>query len=890
MPSILPPTPPRRFPCGEFFPGDQPRPYDGEINTSIPPLYIPSPSRPRPVFFPTGAPVGPRGPTDPKPGSGGGGGRGGRGFGPGGPASPGQLGPATPGPGGPAGGGGAAGGKGGPTTPGPGGPAVPGPAGPVTGGRSFRQCTVTVEYCTQPNRTYTKAELEALPIRRIIRVPTLCSFEKASLDVSAGYPFNPDIPYTDDAKNFCLATDFVSPDFWTGCISDNPRPCTNEPDNNQSIISIGRLTNSITQNQSSQVGSTIPNSQVNSQTILRSLPSRQEEQLNLNDPTLLKQASTSSSYNTTYGLFDERFNFFKTSPQTSTTLVGNSNYLNIFNNVVSENVKYFIERQSTTTPWSEEYFDSLTNDKIIISLRQELLTSFNNINSIGRTRLPLNDFIEVVKNHLITGTLPEFDPNYFYYVYNTQVNIKMLRLPQQGETYNGLQAAIGLFELSSQSPYFTDDTNLKSLNELRRIRFLLEDIEARIPSMQLNGNTSPLFLNNAGALCQQLSGSTSSYLDIGDGAGYYISSLNVIGNAYPLQTQNELSASRYLAPSLRQNILELLGTDTGITITVNSQAGVTEFSSSYNASADVYPMYFKLDLGSITDVENPNSVINVLSASYVRITDEEAINHSRNYSYNITKVNLDHRDPMMHYARDTSTLSVELDEFNLRNFDENRSVTKENIILRNIPAAIVLTPGMGSAHNPFSSRSNINNYSDSIVTRSINLIPSFETPPNLITKPSLESSNIFNSLGTPYFGLYEQQYSQDIHSDIFTYSPSSSIFNKSYFNGSYSSSQPAVEYRESSIESKLVSLVDKLSDPSSVSSLTWWDVFRRVKLNDIGKLSYSDTDKFLNKLASGWRNDVPILNVLTRYNLKPSGIPEDVDIPDDIIIINEWDR
>lgn len=886
MPSVI-----RRFPCGDFFPGEEPRPNPGEINTSLPPTYVPSINRPEPVFFPTDVPIGPRGPTSPGgPGSGRpGGGRGG-GPGPAAPGGPATTGPATTGPAGP---GGPAGTppRRGPVTPGPGGPATPGPGGPNTGGgRVFRQCTVRIDRCTEPGRTYSQSELERLPIRQILRIPTICTFEKASFDVSSGYPFSFDVPYTDEAKNFCIPEDLTSTDFWTGCVSDLQNNCIDEPSNNQSVIISGKINTSVTQTQGVLAGVEIPNTAVTSQTIIRAIPTRQEEQLNLNDPNLRKQASTSSSYNTTYGLLDERFNFFKTSPQASTVIVANSDYRNIFKDAIPEEVKYFIDRGSTSSVWTEEYFDSLTNDKIILSLRDELLTSFNNINSIGKTKIPLTNFIEIIKNHLITGTLSEFDPNYFYYIYNSQISNKILTLPQQGESYNGLQIAIGLFELSSQSPYQANSDNLISINELKRIRFLLEDIYANIPSVQYDGTSAALYLENAGVPYERLDGSLSGYLDIGDGAGYYVSSEYVDGSLYPLQTVNDLSSARYVPPSLRHNILELLGRNIEITLTVSSKQGFTEFSSSYDPSADISPMYFKLNFDSIADIENPNSVINILSASYLKISDEDAVNHSRNYSFNVTKVNLDYRDPIIHYARDTSTINILLDEFNLRNFDENRSITKENIILRNIPAAIVLTPGMGSAHNPFNSKSHIASYSDNIVTRTITLTPSFETQANFTTKPSLEVSNIYSSLGESYFGLYEQRHAQDIHGNIFTYNPSSSIFEKSYFNGSYSNSQPLIEYRESSIESKIVSLVDKLSDPSSVSSLTWWDVFRRVKINEIGKLAYSDPKTFLNKLAVGWRNDVPILNVLTRYNLRPSGIPEGETIPDDTIIINEWDR
>lgn len=882
MPSVI-----RRFPCGDFFPGELPRPNPGEVNTSIPPTYIPSVSRPEPVFFPTDVPIGPRGPTTPggpgagRPGSG-------KGPGPGSPGNPnpgGPGGPVTPAPTAPPGNPGGPRGRG-PVTPGPGGPAAPGPGA----GRSFRQCTIRIDRCADPTRTYSAGELEMLPIKQIIRTPTICSFDKASNDASSGYPFNPEASYTDEAKNFCLPDDLTSPSFWESCVSDFQSNCIDEPTNNQSVISSGRINTSVTQTQDILAGVEIPNTAVTSQTIIRAIPTRQEEQLNFNDPNLRKQASTSSSYNTTYGLLDERFNFFKTNPEASTVLVANSTYRNIFKDVVPEEVKYFIERESASSVWTEEYFDSLTDAKIILSLRDELLTSFNNINSIGKTKIPLSNFIEVIRNHLITGTLFEFDPNYFYYVYNSQVADKILKLPQQGESYNGLQIAIGLFELSSQSPYQPNSDNPISTNELKRIRFLLEDIYANIPSVQFDGTSAALFLRNAGVPYEQLDGSSTGYLNIGDGAGYYVSSEFVDGSLYPLPTVNDLSAARYIPPSLRQNVLELLGRNPEVVLTVTSKPGFTEFSSSYDPSADISPMYFKLDFDSISDIENPNSVINILSASYSRITDEDAVAHSRNYSFNVTKVNLDYRDPIIHYARDTSTLSIVLDEFNLRNFDENRSVTKENIILRNIPAAVVLTPGMGSAHNPFNAKSKITVYSDSTVTRTINLTPSFETHASFPTKPSLEVSNIYSSLGVSYFGLYEQKYAQDIHGNMFTYNPSSSIFEKSYFSGSYSNRQPSIDYRGPSVESTLVSLVDKLSDPSSVSSLTWWDVFRRVKINEIGKLAYSDPKTFLNKLAVGWRNDVPILNVLTRYTIRPSGIPDGETIPNDTIIINEWDR
>jgi hypothetical protein len=449
---------------------------------------------------------------------------------------------------------------------------------------------------------------------------------------------------------------------------------------------------------------------------------------------------------------------------------------------------------------------------------------------------------------------------------------------------------LAAFELSSTTPDYSQYQDLTVRNDYKRMRVLLEDINTNIPTLDVCGNPNQLFLRNAGVPVQSLAG-VSSFLDIGDGAGYYISALNVNSGQYPLLTTNDLSSSKYLPPFTRHLILRTLGTDPGLLLQVSSDAN-HEFSQTYNPSADVAPMYFKLDFDSLDDVISPNSVVNILSATYRRVTDAEGTAHSRNYSFNIIKVNLDHRDPAIHYARDTSTITVELDDFNLRAFDENRTPVRENIILRNVPAAIILTPGMGSAHNPFNHMSNIVNYGDPVVVRSLNITPSLDVNNSNQLRPPLESSNVYNSIGTPYFGLYEKLFDQDIHGNVFTYDPNSPVFSKSYFyDGAYSNIQPPSSAREGSIESKLaIGVVDKLAVLTGVEDLTYWDVYRRLSINDIGKLAATSPKNLIRKLESGWRNDVKIKYVLSRDPVRPSGIPDGTTVPNDLIIISEQDR
>lgn len=794
---------------------------------------------------------------------------------------------------------------------------------PPGGGGSFGKCVETIIQCPPPrgpNGTYTPDELAALPIRQILRVSATCDALEADLDItdaSGIYPFDPAGAYPADntkkssADGFCLPESITSDSFWAGCINSRIlNDCITEPSNNQyasrpritttdltnnsyttntEYNSPGRLTTA-SQSLERRAGSIVdPNSFAAS--IINLIPKKQSTQLKVDENSLSRFSSSSGSISDNLGLFDETYNFFRTYPPRETTLISNSQYLNIFNTSVAEEVKYFLNRNNTSSAWHEKIVNDLTPDKIVISLKSDILTAISNLHSVGNERISFDDLITAIKSHLIAGTMDELDVNYYFHVYNTQVNDSLITIDPLGESKEGIQFSLAVFELSSQTPDYSRYSDLRIRNDYKRMRVLLEDIDTNIPTTLIDGTVSTVYLRNAG-IPTELIDSPSSFMDIGDGAGYYVSSIDIQNIEYPLLTTNELSSSKYLPPFPRHAVLKTLGTDPGLVINVSSNTTGHEFAQDYNPSADVYPMYFKLNFDELSDVESPNSVVNVLSATYTRLTDEEGKAHSRNYSFNIIKINMDYRDPLIHYARDTSTIDVELDDFNLRSFDENLTPVSRNIILRNFPAAVILSPGLGTTHNPFNTRSVITNYGEPVVVRSLEVTPSFDVNDVTKSRPPLNISNVYNTLGTAYFGLYEKFFDQDIHGDIFTYDPSSSIFEKSYFfNGGYSNTQPASSFREGSIESKVaIGVVDKLANSTGVSELTYWDVYRRLRINDIGKLALVQPKSLMRKLESGWRNNVPIKYVLSRNPIRPTGIPEGTTIANDEIIINEGDR
>lgn len=878
-----------RFPCGEFLPGQEPRslPSTQSTQNNLPAVYHPSRVEVQDPFVQIQDP-GIRTP--------------GRGRDPGyglvtiRPRGDGDGGPGDGGSGGPGDGNGGEGG----------GPRGGGNGGPTTGGSggSGKMCVTGAIYCTNPGATNR--------VRKKTRTPVDCPLSQARNDTPRAEMMfiNRDGGYDSRADGLCLT---FPQSFFRGCVDgpDLPNVCITGPitgsrgvgtagvdlnpqgGGGTTTTSVSRPTTaSIDGNQQrlgNQAGS-ISNSRLASQSIVSDIPVKQITQLDLSDPELQRFASASSTSTSRLGLYDRTYNFFNAVPNQETEMVYNYSYPKLFKPFVAREVKYFLNREiGDSMPWHEQAIKDLTLDKLILSITPQFLTVINNLHNVNNTRLSPSLILEVIRSHLVAGSLSEFDPDYFTSIYNSQIQDNIISIPQEGETGAALQISMGLFERDSLTPDFRNYTNKIQRDNYKRFRVLLEDIRASIPAEFIDGVSSTLYLNNAG-IPTEFSSVVSSYTNIGDGAGYYINTRLVSGTEVPLVTENVLSSAYYLPAEKRANLLELLGTNIDIVLTASSTSA-HEFSNDYNPSGDLQPMYFKINFETIGDILNANSVVNIMSATFTRISDSEAINHSRNYSFNTIRVNVDFRDPFIQYARDTSTILLEQDDFNLRSFGRDTTILMGKIILRNLPAAIVLVPGAGSYHNPFNAKSRIVNFQNTII-RTLNVSPSFDVKNQSLVGPPLSPSNTYNTLGTPYFGLYERDFDQDLHGNLYTYNPTSEQYSKSYYiSGQYSSQQPEASLREGSIESRLINgIVKKLTDVSGVEELTWWDIYRRLTAKEIGKLSYININEINNLLANGFVDNVKVFNVLSTIPLYPTGIPGDATVPNDTIIINEGDR
>jgi hypothetical protein len=595
-------------------------------------------------------------------------------------------------------------------------------------------------------------------------------------------------------------------------------------------------------------------------------------------------------------LYHPRFNFHIHPADPTIVFVENNRYLDIFKKAVAREVKLFIEYEDSTAPWIEDHLTNLTSEKIVASLNVNLLTAFNNILFLGGIKVDLDYFIRMVYKMLTTGRLNELDPFYYKAVADRQAHNERIEFANTDINEYVQRAALGTISVESILADPEESESIKK-NQLKRVKLLNTDIEAAIPVIDLSGIVQPVFIADAGlpVVTIQDAGAPiedadSDFIGVGDGAGYYFSGVDIDDFEVPIFASTLLSSTFYVPPSTRFNILKLIGENPAISLITSSASSFSELETNYTPREDLEPLYFAVELSTVGDMTRRDALVDQVSAQFVRMTLAEAQAHSHNYGYSVTRVNIDHRDPFIHYAKATSSMELRQADLTFRSFDTNRTAAYRDVVSRNIPFGIVLVPGAGSNHNPLEGESRLSTFTKEYVERTIQVIPDFNKADSDDFETSIDEIVMFNALGINYLGLAELD-DQDTQNVVYEFNPSSTKFSRSYFlSGVYSSAQPEAAQRDNPTLSILVSgIIDDLISRYAPDELTWWDVFRRMKFNDIAKLGFDGTDSFFQELSKGFRSGVPIRLVLNRLDTSETGLPDDLD-GDDVVIITDDDR
>jgi len=579
-------------------------------------------------------------------------------------------------------------------------------------------------------------------------------------------------------------------------------------------------------------------------------------------------------------LYDPNLNFFKVEPNTNTQTERNyaTNTL-VFNREMSPEVSKLLSIQNSNIPWDEVSLQNLSDDKLLASLDSKIVNSFQYLRYPGGKPVGMTTLLNVIRKHLLEGTIDEFDYNYFRDVSLGQFEssfeiIEGSENPEYTERFAIEYLANNLHTFENNKP--SDWRNF----QINRARPLNEDLNIEVAVTTLGGEVKSLRVPNQGIEVDKITkigqitvpsvGSPSS-LNIGNGGGYYINGEDLQSQGVAVPSTNIINQSYYAPPAIRMKVLDMLNVSPVLTFSATSLTNKHEFASGDLGPSATKPLFFALNLGSVKGSYTENPLIENYSGTYSLLTNSEDIQvYMNNNALNTPMLSIDYRDPIYRYILDTSTVTVSLNDFNLAAFPDQGLSSIGSRFVKNIPFGIVVTPVAGGMYNPFNGSSKLVSYGDTH-TRSLSVLPAVDATIDESSLPMFEAYNLNLVDGVDRVGASEDESTQNIG-----YRYVESNFTNTFYSASAeeyrASSAPASSYGTSYL---LKDVIDYLSNTYNPTTLTWFDVFSRMPVNQIGRMFYDSNKELILDIAKGLRNNITFNHIEGGHNTISRIIPED---------------
>jgi hypothetical protein len=548
-------------------------------------------------------------------------------------------------------------------------------------------------------------------------------------------------------------------------------------------------------------------------------------------------------------------------------MVDNDLFRDIFADRVAKEVRYVLIRNIQNLPWDERPIQSITDEKLALSLNPVLLKALNSIHYPDGEKIPLTTLLRSIKRHMLLGNLEDFDVQYFIELEGKQKEDKFnVYLKSPDKTL--LEAAALTIIKEKEVTITKDDKDPYNARRLRRQKRLNVDIKTRTCIIKQDGTSCDLSIENAGLLIGKSSGSSIVDAKIGNGAGdgYYLY-LNVDGECLPYSYETNEEVTRYPPQNVRYQALKVLGESPDIVIKAKSLSGSHEFTSGTNLTINYQPMFLRLDLESVSSTPQSSYLVDNTSANYLLMTNESEINDYLNSNgFATTRVNLDYRDPILKYIFDTSTLTYSQNDvdFNQMEPKSTSGVVKAStnaVISRTLPFALIVVPVRGSAFNPFNGISDIESIDDR-VTRKVTMMPTISQNDTGVFNSPLEEKFLFNETGSFKIGLKE---TPDSNAITYRFNPSASYLTETFYNKNslaYSTVPSGVGSLSSYGLSHMVkNSLDYIIDTYGASDVKWFDIYRRLSMTKFVQVMYDSNEELLDQIANSFRDNVQISNI-----------------------------
>lgn len=563
------------------------------------------------------------------------------------------------------------------------------------------------------------------------------------------------------------------------------------------------------------------------------------------------------------------------------TYVANTTFLDIFKERVASEVSYLLDPNLSPYNYKEKYITGLTDDKLLLSLNSSLVEALERIVDSNGVAVGKSYFLDKIKDHLLKGTLANFDTSYYIDLanslqYRTATVIERTSNEQVRKNY--------VLSLLSNNSVKLDGSNQQTIDSIKiaRMRFLLSDLESTFDVETIDGNEYQLELKDAGvevdyaelASIESVSNQVpSDYVPPGEGDGYYYKIETSDGNVLPLVLDTQFDKSYYINNNTRVLALNALGKNTNLKLQVSLAYDDSEYGSNYQDSYEVKAQYFKLDLRTTDTSPTDDSFVEEVTATYTKLSDDSAIqDHAKTFGSRVLQLNIQYDDPFFQYADRSEKINLSMKDITFRQFEPKRTPTGDAIIVRNLPDGFVIYPVNETKDNPTGGYSTVLSFG-STVTREIECETSFHLFSSELEANSLSERFVFDEEGKYQYGLIGLIDPQNLYY----------MFDREKFPNIFTS-------QSRSPTGKLIfEVIERIKRKYSFRYLTWWDVFRRIPARDFAALMFDFPRVVYNNLSSGFLG-FPIKDVLYRRDSTLNNLTEIDPSVDDPIYLDESER
>jgi hypothetical protein len=578
-------------------------------------------------------------------------------------------------------------------------------------------------------------------------------------------------------------------------------------------------------------------------------------------------------------LFDPELNFFKSEATEETLFLTNTKNLDVFNSQIAEEVSQLLTDSNFDDTWNELTLQNLSDDKLVLSLNPLLLNSFQYLRYPGGQLIGVSTLLNVVRKHLLEGTIDEFDPSYYIDSAQAQLEDKfdVLQKPETKELADRLAVK---FLTNNLNTYLNNKGSTWRNFQINRVRPLNDDVDMELDVELLDGTTNDISIPNDGFEIDRITPSAQitspifgspDKLNIGDGGGYYVRGTDINEGDVPIYTDNILEDSYYAPASVRMKVLDMLNVDSSIKISASSVSGGHEFVSGDSGPTAVAPLFFALNVTSVDGDYTSNSLIEDYSGTYTRVTDSSDIaRYVNNHALSLPMLCLDYRDPLYRYILDTSTLTASLKDFNLNGFENKAFSSIGSRFVKNIPFGFIVTPVAGGKYNPFNGGSKLEQTGD-IHVRSVSILPVTDLSIDSNQATTLKTFSLNLVSGVDQIGIGEGANTQNIG-----YQYSEEDFTQTFYSasaGDYGTSSPANSVRGTAYF--LREVIDYLSGTYNSTEFTWFDAFSRMPITKVGEMFYDSDEELILKIANGFRGGVTLKSIESGVNASSKLVEED---------------